>query len=476
MKKIQTRSFVFITVLIVLTCVALAYTAPSTPGPDPQPVPKSKSVTGELLSLSGRLTQEKVFAGGDGNVSLSLTLAAKAMSGTAETTAPPVDMVVVLDRSGSMEGQKIRDALDAVTQLLSRLGPEDRFALVSYSSDVRKHSELLPLTGANRERLRTEISRIRTVGGTNLGAGLAGGIALLRKGQKEGHSGRMILISDGLANEGITDIRALGSMASEALERPFAISTVGVGYDFNEALMTALADRGTGNYYFLEDPAAFASVFQQEFHHVKTAAATSVEVQIPLKDGVTLTHAGGYPIQMRDGYAVFYPGDVRYSQTRTLFLSFGIPTGVEKTYSIQDIRVAYHREGKARHITLSEPFRIACVKDEKAAVASIRREVWEEKVLQQDYNQLKDEVAADIREGRKSQALGRIQMYRSRQETLNATVGSDRVKENLGSDLEELRETVEETFDAAAPGPPVAEKQRRKAKSLQYEAYQGLRK
>lgn len=471
MKYRSFKAFSLIAGLIALTCVAWAYSkqdhATTTNGIEPI-IAHSGPVT-----LTGQLTQDKIFTGGDGTTSLSLTLAAGEVRSTSPQEARHVDMVIVLDRSGSMEGTKLNDAKRAVRDLLGRLSAKDRFALITYSSGVQLQSRLIPVTESNRAQLLRNLNGVYSGGGTNLGSGLQLGIHTLLEAGPTGNPGRVILISDGLANEGITDLSALGNMASIAREKEFGISTVGVGEDFNEALMTAIADRGTGSYYYLSDPAAFAAVFEKEFLYARTTVASGLEIRIPLTDGMRLINAAGYPVQIQDGHAVFYPGDLQAGASRKLFLTFKVPAHAEREYEISGINARYRYKGEPGAVTLSTPFRIACVKDQKAAFSSIRRETWEKKVIQNDYNQLKEEVAADIRKGKPQSALGRIQEYRTRQETINATVRSPAVAQNLEQEVVQLQDQVKDTFSGAAA--EVAEKQKRNAKALQFEGYQGRR-
>ena len=471
MKKPQIQSFLLLGCLIALTCVALAYSKQDTPF-IPDGIEPVTAKTGPV-TLTGELTQDKILAGGDGTTALSLTLTAEEMPSAENREVRDVDMVIVLDRSGSMEGTKLNDAKRAVRDLLGRLSSKDRFALVSYSSGVQRHSGLVPVTASTRESLMHQINRVYSGGGTNLGAGLQLGINTLMEGGRTGNLGRVILVSDGLANEGITDTAALGNMAGIARKREFGISTVGVGEDFNEALMTAIADRGTGSYYYLSDPAAFASVFEKEFLSARATVASGLEIRVPLVDGVRLTHAAGYPIQIQDGHAVFYPGDLRSGDSRKLFLTLQVPAHADRSYEIRGLTARYRYQNEPASVTLSTPFRIACVKDEKTALSSIRRETWEKKVIQNDYNLLKEEVAADIRAGKPQAAEKRIQEYRTRQEAINVKVQSPAVAENLAQEVTRLEDRVKDTF-AGAPS-QVAEKQKRNAKALQFEGYQGRR-
>lgn len=458
-----------ILVLILATGAALAYVGTqktSDPGPDVLTGGK----TDGLVSVDADLSQTKVLMGSDGKVSLALRLSAATLEYDGQPPELPVDLVVVLDRSGSMNGQKINDARQAVLDLLDRLTPRDRLALVTYSNNVRIASGLLPVDGANRDKLVQAVSRVRAGGGTNLGGGLRSGIDTLLRAEASGRRRKMILISDGLANQGITDPDELGRMASIATERDFSISSVGVGYDFNEMLMTALADQGAGNYYFLENPKAFAQVFEDEFQSTRQVAAAGLEVSIPQKNGLRLIHAGGYPISHRDGAAVFHPGDLLSGQQRNMFLTFAMPADREGRADIDSIRVRYRHQGWDRQLNVDLGLTVACVPDPAAVTASMDKETWSRQVLQEEYGRLKAAVADDIRKGERDAALARIQEYEARNTALNHVVGSAAVSENLEKDVSRLEEKVEETF-AGEPA-VVRMKRKQQAKALQYDSYQ----
>lgn len=463
MKRSYLRPLFLVGCLIAMTCAAMAY---SSSGVEPVPV---VGVKAGGLTLSGHLTQDKILQGSDGSVPLSLILSADKVFDPDKGEVSHVDLVIVLDRSGSMQGQKIRDAKQAILGLLSNLSKDDRFALVSYSNGVQRHSNLLKATGTNRMLLTSAIHEISAGGGTNLGAGLQEGINVLLASPRKGNLGKVILVSDGLANQGITAPTALGNMASLAVHKEFAVSTAGVGDDFNEQLMTTIANRGTGNYYYLENPSAFADVFQKEFQNTRIAAATSVEVRIPLRGGMSVDDAAGYPIEIKNNQAVFYPGDLLSGQTKKLFVNLRVPTNEEGIFEIEGVSVRYVHKGTPHTVTLSKPFQIACVKDENEVFASIDKDEWEEKVLRDDYNRLREEVATDIKEGRKQEALDRIGRYCDEQQSINSVVGSSPVAKNLDKDVEDLRGLVNGTFQ----GEPaeVEQKQKKTAKVLQYKGY-----
>lgn len=477
MKPTRLKSFVLIIVLIAATGAAMAYSAGAgkswlsgliaRPGADTLPAGSGP------LTLNGRLVQDKVLQGSDGRVHLALTLKADDRFDLQSSEARNVDMVIVLDRSGSMKGRKINDARQAVLQLLSGLTARDRFALITYSDGVRQVTGLKHVTADHGEQLKALVDGIRAGGGTNLGAGLQTGINVMLSASENGNAGKVILISDGLANKGITDAARLGRMAGVAVEKEFAVSTVGVGNDFNEQLMTAIADRGAGNYYYLENPLAFAEVFQKEFLYTRTTLATNVSISFPLSSGISITDASGYPVSVQNNHAVFYPGDLRAGQVRKLFLTLQVPTGEIASFDLGRIKARYRFNNRTMESQLDGAYKIACVKDDREVQASIDKTSWAEKVIREDYNRLKQEVAADIKSGKKKDALGRIHRYYREQESINAAVGSAEVTQNLDRDLKDLRQRVEDTFEGVPSA--VSRKQKSNSKSLQYEGYKGRR-
>ncbi len=477
MKRTRLKNFLLITILIAATGVAMAYSADTIrvlrsnwiPGPS-----RHHGGDGAILKVSGHLIQKKVLQGSDGTVGLNLTLQTAALPATDDGNARNVDMVIVLDRSGSMKGRKIEDARRAVLELLSSLSAQDRFALITYSDGVDIVSSLSNVTDVNRDRIASAVGTMRAGGGTNLGAGLQAGIDTLMAANRYTNAAKVILISDGLANKGLTDVKSLSDIAAVAVEKEFAVSTVGVGLEFNEHLMTAIADRGIGSYYYLENPAAFAEVFQKEFYNAQTAAVTGVKIEIPKDSGITLVDASGYPIADQNGHRVFYPGNLRSGQTRHLFLTLKVPTNSQKTFELDKIKLSYQYGNRTYETALTQSFKIACVYDQKKVYSSINKTSWSEKVIHEDFNRLKQEVAADIKSGEKQRALKKIDKYYEEREAVNAAVGSAQVAENLDKDLKALRTVVKDTFKGAPA--VVQQKQKSNAKALQFEGYSGRRR
>ncbi|MGD8291345.1 MAG: VWA domain-containing protein [Desulfobacterales bacterium] len=476
MKQTRLKNFLMIFVLMAATGIAMAYSSNSIGdlGSKWFTVP-SRLLTqdNQWIEISGHLIQKKVLEDSDGTVGLNITLKAAELPAAAGSEVRNVDMVIVLDRSGSMKGRKIEDARRAVLELLSSLSAEDRFALITYSDGVHIAADLSNVTDANRSRLASAVNNIRAGGGTNLGAGLRVGMDTLVSRSRSTNSAKVILISDGLANKGLTDVAALANIAAGAVKKEFAVSTVGVGIEFNEHLMTAIADSGTGRYYYLENPSAFAEVFQKEFYSTRTAALTAVRIHIPSTSGISLIDAAGYPIIRENDDLSFYPGNLHSGQTRNLYLTLQVPTNKQRTFELDNIKLSYQYSNQAYEATLEDTFEIACVNSQKKVYSSINKSSWSEKVIKEDFNRLKQEVAADIKSGKKQKALRKIDTYYQEQNAVNAVVGSAEVAENLADDLQELKSFVKDTFEGAPAA--VQHKQKSNAKALQFEGYSGRR-
>lgn len=205
----------------------------------------------------------------------------------------PVNLALVIDRSGSMNGYKLAQAKQAARQLVGMLKEEDRLSIVHYGSDV-KSLPSLQATSANRERMLQYIEGIWDEGGTNIGAGLMTGQHQVNTARSQYQVNRIILISDGQPTEGITDEEGLKRVVKNIRAEGVTVSSIGVGTDFNEDLMQAFAENGAGAYGFLADAGKLAGIFQKDLQQATTQVARNVELSFELPEGVTLGEVLGY--------------------------------------------------------------------------------------------------------------------------------------------------------------------------------------
>lgn len=201
-----------------------------------------------------------------------------------QTNRPPVNLAIVMDRSGSMSGDKIRNAQEAAIEALRRLGSSDLYSLVVYNHNVET---LVPAQSAsNMDFIESRIREIHANGNTALFSGVSQGAVELRKNQAEQYVHRVILLSDGLANVGPSSPQELGRLGASLLKENIAVSTVGVGTDYNEDLMTRLSQNSDGNAYFVQNSHDLPAIFAEELGDVLSIMARKVKIEIEFENGV----------------------------------------------------------------------------------------------------------------------------------------------------------------------------------------------
>jgi Ca-activated chloride channel family protein len=236
------------------------------------------------------------------------------------TKRPRVNIAVVIDRSGSMAGEPLAHAKKAARQLISQLREGDRFSVIAYGSDVDVVFASSVATESNKSGALAAIDRIYDDGGTNLSGGLMTGRGQVLSNPSPGAVSRIVLISDGQANEGIIHREELARLARETAQQGISITTVGVGLDFDERTMTNIAVAGRGNYYFVESSARLAEMFASELGRLGATAATEVRLAITPEAGVEILEAYGYPMY-REGGAVRVPvADLHAGEVRKVVL------------------------------------------------------------------------------------------------------------------------------------------------------------
>lgn len=416
---------------------------PATAAPAAVPVARAG---GSAVSLGVALDRTAVHVGGDGLVRMELTMKADEGAGTAARVDS--DFVVVFDRSGSMAGDRLEQARAAVLGLLDQLSPRDRFALVVYDDAAEVAVPLAEATATAKANWRRAIARIDAGDSTNMSDGLDQGLALLAAGRKAGRAGRLMLLSDGHANTGDASPEGLRARGKRAMQNELVLSTIGIGEGFNEYLMTQIADAGTGNYYYLAENGALASILERELSSTRETVATGLAVRIPNKPGVQVIDAGGYPLQRDHEGTIFQVGSLFAGQERKVWLTLRVPSQRAGSVALGGVELAFTEGGKRKALAAGEALAIGCVKDEKAALASIDRGAWERAVVNEEWGKVQEEVARAVHEGKRDEALKRLGDYRAGYTALNASIGSAAVGSSL-AESDALRQKVEDAFQGA---------------------------
>jgi Ca-activated chloride channel family protein len=370
--------------------LAVAPERPKAPTPEAwQPRPGAKP---GQLKVSAALDRTAVLQGSDGELHVELTVDSRGLGGK----RTPTDFVVVLDRSGSMEGQKFEYGKQALRELIQRLEDNDRLALVTYESGTELEFEMAEANASNRDAWLQRVNALRTAGGTNISAGLENASRQIERARREGRAARMLLLSDGLANAGDSSFGGLVGRAQRAPEQGYVLTTVGIGQDFDERLMTGMARAGTGAFYYLEKLGVLPELLGAELKTATETYADSAEIVVHLAPNVRLRSALGqaYGSTRRD--LVIPVGSLYGEHHRKLWLTLAAPTNELRDNELGTVSVRYRREGDWYEVHVEPLPKVACVTDRNLFEKRILRDTWERAMLDEEVGRAKEELGAAI--------------------------------------------------------------------------------
>lgn len=248
----------------------------------------------------------------------------EAGDGSADTLRRPLNLSLVIDRSGSMAGDKIDYTRQAAQFLVQHLGSNDIFSIVLYNDKVE--TLLPPERVSNKDSVSQLLDRIRVRGTTNLSGGWLEGCMHVAKKLSPTSMNRVILMSDGLANRGVTDASTLITMAKQKYGEGVATTAMGLGKDFNEDLMMEMANAGGGAFYFIESPEVTPEIFQEELSGLLNVIGQNLNITITTEGDVSaLRQLNAYPVEVKGQSTTFRLGDIFAHEVKTLVLELSIP-------------------------------------------------------------------------------------------------------------------------------------------------------
>ncbi len=252
-----------------------------------------------------------------------------------EVTAPsaprtsgraPVNLAFVIDRSGSMGGDKIELAKAAVREALATLDDRDRFSIVSYDDRV---DLVVGSTNASAEARRNAIAQLATIdarGSTDLSSGWLQGCEEVARFLTAEAVDRVLLLTDGLANKGITDHDELARHAAELRARGVSTTTFGVGNDFDEALLQSMADAGGGHFYYIANAAQIRDHIASEVGETLEVVAQDVTLELLAGEGVRIETISPHRLEVHGTRSVVTLGDLVSEQGVDVVLRLTFPT------------------------------------------------------------------------------------------------------------------------------------------------------
>jgi len=262
--------------------------------------------------------------------------AAVTLRGTAtDDGGRPVDLALVLDRSGSMNGAPIEAVRKAASALVARLPWESRAAIVSYASDVRVDAPLMPIEGDTLATCQRAIQALEADGMTALAEGWRRGHAVLASGTPSGAGHpvalrRVVLMTDGLANVGDTSPALLATLCRQGARQGISTTTMGFGDHYDEDLLRAMADAGDGSTWYVQGAGRVGEVLDEELRAMRSVSALRVALGVvpgtaPLV-GVWGGLSGGGRVPAGDAMRTHtvMVGELSAAAERTVVLEFAV--------------------------------------------------------------------------------------------------------------------------------------------------------
>jgi len=237
------------------------------------------------IALSASLDHPKVLEGTNQPIYLLLQLDAAPIPAQLQQQRPPLNLSLVLDRSGSMEDRgKIEFLRHAAKFAVDRLDSADHLSIVEYDDQI---SVMLPSQPvADKEKIKAMIDALTPRNSTNLTGGMMRGVEEVKteiaQMPRTDALNRVVLLSDGLANTGVTDPAEIKALVRQAKSDGVRISAMGLGRDYDEDLMQMIAEHGGGRYYYIEHPSQTSRIFEQELDTLFTTVAKDPSLVIEI--------------------------------------------------------------------------------------------------------------------------------------------------------------------------------------------------
>jgi Ca-activated chloride channel homolog len=365
--------------------------------------------------LGAALSAGTILRAGGGNVYAGFDLTTAAIS-TAGPRAP-INLAIVIDRSGSMSGDRIEHAKRAAIGIVDRLGAGDRVALVQYDDSAQVVVSSIPTDRAGKDRLRGAIREMTLGGSTNLHGGMVLGRDEVQRTLAPGQVSRIILLSDGRANAGVVDPSQIADTARAAADKGVRITSVGLGLDYNEDLMEAIAEAGRGNYYFVKEASDLQKVVAGELTGIQATVATNVELRLrPACAGVEVREVIGYETR-REGDTVVIPmADLFGNDGRKLLVSLSVPDRLNGPLGAIRAELSFRDATSGELRTAQVALGLEVSDDHVAASASIDKEVMAQ-VLKVQAAQSMRQAAQAYEQGDREGALQILGSTRSKLES-----------------------------------------------------------
>ncbi len=424
--------------------------------------------SGSSWSFAAKTAQEKtlpvtplievdrplVVAGDDAPLFVLIRFRAENLDPAKQAARPPVNLSLVLDRSGSMADKgKMEYLKKASGMAVDRLTARDFLSVVEYDDEI---TLLWPSQAVESAfAVKQLINGLEPRNTTNLVGGMmrgAGEVAA-RKTQMNGDNAihRVMLLSDGLANEGVTDPAEIRRLVRGAKKDGVRISTLGLGRDYDEDLMQAIAENGGGNYYYIENPEQMVRIFERELNMLFSTVAKDARFEFEPGAGVKSVEIisfgdAGDPQSTHFDMESFYAGE-----ERTIMLRIQPEADLFQpdsgTVSLGSLAFSYQDIGTGKRAVFNSQIDVTVTIDEAAAAQAVNHEVVVEANLF-EAEKRHEEAIKKYEQGARAEADKLMDALQKDVEEQNALLADPRLANKIEA-LRIERQQMEEAEDAA---------------------------
>lgn len=414
----------------------------------------------EPIKLRGELSRERLATEGKQLVHVLLQVDAAALTEAAERL--PLNVVAVIDRSGSMAGGRLEAAQQAAGFLVNQLTPEDCLGLVAFDHEISTVFASGPV--AFKEPLREAIDSLWPRGSTNLSGGLVQGGREARRHLGPDRVNRVIVLTDGHANEGVTDPARLAAMADKLRDEGMFVTTMGVGLGFDEDVLAAMATAGGGNFHFIETAEAIPGIFAKELDGLLAVAAQGLTLTVRTPAFAKIHDVYGFPCHGTAHEAIISVSDVYTGEVKSIVLTLEVDAQPAGTHELVQAELTYHdARGGHGDVQLGLGLSVAF-----AAPADVA-DVTDSEIVMKEVHQAEAARALEraIEEADRGNFAGSQQYMQAAFATLSNYEGDDEVETQLNAMRDVAVRFQANAYDASA---------RKSARQVSRDAYVGRRR
>jgi len=293
------------------------------------------------LTLDARLGHPSIATSSRGETFLFAQVSSvEKAQGKAST---PINIGIVIDRSGSMSGARINNAIAGGVAALEKAREGDTVSLVTFDDTARVDVAPTVVSSETRGSIERAIRNVRVGGGTCLSCGIETSMRAMLN-SRHGNDlavNRMVVLSDGAANVGVQDIRGLRAIAARSRDNGVPISTIGVDLDFDERVMTAIANEANGKHHFVSNASGLSTIFADEFDSAIASVAKDAELSVELGKEVEVAEVFDRPFK-RVGNRITIPfGTFGERQEKTVLMRLHVPANHVGPVEVGDVKLTY---------------------------------------------------------------------------------------------------------------------------------------